>query len=170
VGSTKPPKIITKEFPMKFKLLKKLMMISALCISPLMASAEVVNINDASAAALSHYLKGVGTVKAESIVNYRKLNGDFKNINDIVNVKGIGKGILKKNLDDLSLTEGVVKWIKAKPKLVSIDNEVKVKRKPKKVSSNKLVSKVVSKPATKKVKKKKAADLNLTKTTPVKPR
>jgi len=155
---------------MKFKLLKKLLAISALCISPLMASAEMVNINDASATALAHYLKGVGIVKAESIVDYRELNGDFKSVNDLVNVKGIGKGILKKNLDDLSLTEGVVKWIKAKPRLVSIDAEATAKSKAKKVSSKKLASKVVSKAVTKKVKKKKAADLNLTGTAPLKPR
>jgi len=131
---------------MKFKLLKKLMVISALCISPLIASAEVVNINDASAAAMSHYLNGIGAVKAESIVKYRELNGDFKNINDIVNVKGIGPALLEKNFNDLSLTEGVVKLIKTKPRKVAAETEAKAKAKTKK-----LALKGVAKKAKKKV-------------------
>ena len=145
---------------MKFKLLKKLMFMSVFCISPFTASAEMVNINDASAAAMSHYLKGIGEVKAGSIVSYRELNGDFKNINDLTNVKGIGQGLLKKNLEDLSLTEGVVKWIKAKPKVVAIGEKSNQKLKVKKLNAKKIASKSVSKPEAKKVKKIKATDPN----------
>ena len=153
---------------MKFRLLKKLMLISALCISSFTASAEMVNINDASVAALSHYLKGIGAVKAESIVSYRELNGDFKSINDLTNVKGIGQGLLKKNLEDLSLTEGVVKWIKAKPKVVALDAETSQKTKVKKLNVKKVASKGVGKSKTKKVKKKKTTDLDKTNATSLK--
>jgi len=125
---------------MKLKFIK-IVFVSALLSLSANVSAEVVNINDASAAALSHYLKGVGSVKAESIVSYREVNGDFEKIEDIVNVKGIGPGILKKNIDDLSLTEGVVKWIKAKPKLVKIDSTSSAKTKRKKIESKKIASK-----------------------------
>ncbi|CAA6817032.1 MAG: Unknown protein [uncultured Thiotrichaceae bacterium] len=75
------------------------------------AFAGMVNINKADALTMQKNLKGVGKVKAESIVKYRKQHGAFKKIEDIVNVKGIGPKILKKNLKDLSLKQGAVKTI-----------------------------------------------------------
>jgi len=71
--------------------------------------AEVVNINKADAAAMQHYLAGIGEKKAKSIVKYRKDNGDFKEIEDIMEVKGIGEGIFKKIKSDISTSKGVTK-------------------------------------------------------------
>lgn len=139
----------------------KALFISALLSLSLNASAELVNINDASVAAMSHYLKGIGDVKASSIVKYRELNGDFNNIDDLVNVKGIGKGTLKKNRENLSVTEGIVKWIKAKPKLVVLDAKKASSKKNKKQVSKKLASKTVSKIVVKKTKKQEVADLEV---------
>jgi len=51
---------------------------------------EAVNINTASAEELAEGLKGVGLAKAEAIVSYRESNGQFKHIDELVNVKGIG--------------------------------------------------------------------------------
>ena len=130
------------------KLSFKSIAVAALLAASSIASAEIVNINEASAATMAHYLKGVGDVKAESIVKYREANGDFKSIDDLVNVKGVGKAIMKKNRSDLSLTEGVVKWVKGKPKLVVIDKDESVKVKPK--SEKSLVSKIITKKALKK--------------------
>jgi len=146
---------------MKLKSLK-LLLISALFSLPFSALAEMVNINDASAAAMSHYLKGIGTVKATSIVKFREANGDFKNIDDLVNVKGIGKGILKKNRDDLSLNEGVVKWMKSKPKLVTLSAKKPSKNTAKKRVSKKLASKTVEKGSSSKIKEQALVDLKLT--------
>ena len=54
-----------------------------------------VNINTAGAEELAT-LPGVGTVKAEAIITYRKANGKFKNINDLKEVKGIGDKMVEK--------------------------------------------------------------------------
>ena len=54
-----------------------------------------VNINSASAKELSG-LKGIGMKKAEAIIQYRKNNGDFKNVEDLAKVKGIGPKVLEK--------------------------------------------------------------------------
>ncbi len=53
-------------------------------------AAQPVNVNSASADELSESLKGIGMSKAEAIVNYRNENGQFKHIDELVNVKGIG--------------------------------------------------------------------------------
>lgn len=64
---------------------------------------EIVNINTASAKQLSKGLLGIGKVKAEAIVAYRETNGEFKKIEDLLKVEGIGKKILENNKERLSL-------------------------------------------------------------------
>jgi competence protein ComEA len=51
---------------------------------------QPVNVNSASAEEIAEALKGVGMSKAEAIVSYRSENGQFKHIDELVNVKGIG--------------------------------------------------------------------------------
>ncbi len=61
----------------------------------------VVNINKASASAMSAYLVGVGPTKAKAIVDYRRKNGKFTSAKDLMNVDGIGEATfngLKKNI------------------------------------------------------------------------
>ena len=53
-------------------------------------AAQPVNVNSASAEEIAEALKGVGMSKAEAIVSYRKENGQFKHVDELVNVKGIG--------------------------------------------------------------------------------
>ncbi len=53
-------------------------------------AAQPVNINTASAEDIAESLKGVGMSKAEAIVEYRNEHGQFKHMDELVNVKGIG--------------------------------------------------------------------------------
>lgn len=62
-----------------------------------------VNINTASAEQLASNLKGVGLKKAQAIVEYRKAFGDFKSVNELTAVKGIGDKTLEKNFAKLGL-------------------------------------------------------------------
>jgi len=142
---------------MKLKMLISIVFTALLAI-PFAVSAELVNINNASAEAMSHHLKGIGSVKAQSIVDYRESNGDFKRIDDLLDVKGIGKGLLKNNKLKLSLTEGVVALAKTKRKPVSIDTKVSDDSKTKALTSEKLASKASKKPKVSKTKKKKVAN------------
>jgi len=75
----------------------------------LVMAAELVNLNKADSAAIQQSLIGIGPIKAEAIVSYRKKNGSYKSIDDLLNVKGIGPGLVKKNKKYLSLSKGVVK-------------------------------------------------------------
>jgi competence protein ComEA len=60
-----------------------------------------VNINTADALTLSKNIKGVGLKKAQAIISYREKNGEFKTIQDLKKVKGIGVKLLEKNKDTL---------------------------------------------------------------------
>lgn len=61
-----------------------------------------VRINTASVAELQQ-LNGVGEKKAQAIVEYRQKNGNFKTIDELKNVKGIGPKLIEKNQSRLGL-------------------------------------------------------------------
>lgn len=54
----------------------------------------MVNINTATVDELKA-LKGIGETRAKDVIEYRKKNGDFKTIEDLEKVKGIGPGTMK---------------------------------------------------------------------------
>lgn len=64
---------------------------------------SAVDINTASVDELTS-LNGVGASKAQDIVTYRKTHC-FKDINELVNVKGIGSKTLAKNKGNLTASE-----------------------------------------------------------------
>lgn len=59
------------------------------------APVKQVDINDATAAELSS-LPGIGEKIAERIIEYRNKNGNFRRIEELQNVKGIGKKMFAK--------------------------------------------------------------------------
>ncbi len=65
--------------------------------------AAPVNINTASADEIAEAMVGVGASKAEAIVTFRKENGPFKSIDDLVLVKGIGEKTVEKNRANLAV-------------------------------------------------------------------
>ncbi len=67
------------------------------------AMAAKVNINSADVQTLADGIDGVGPAIAAAIVTYRDQQGPFKTIDQLVEVKGIGPGILEKNRDDLMI-------------------------------------------------------------------
>ncbi len=108
--------------------------------------AEVVNINKATAAALQENLKGIGEKKAQAIVAYRKEYGAFRTLDEIMEMKGIGKGIFKKIKADISLDKGVTALVDQKPvKSATKEAVKKTSKKPIKEQSAVKVIKPVSK-------------------------
>lgn len=61
-----------------------------------------ININTASVSELMT-LDGIGEVKAKAIVEYRTENGNFKSIDDLVLVSGVGEKTLEKNRDRITV-------------------------------------------------------------------
>ncbi|MNW21451.1 ComE operon protein 1 [compost metagenome] len=52
---------------------------------------------------LQRELSGVGEAKAKAIVAYREGNGPFASVDELLEVKGIGKAILDKNREKLEV-------------------------------------------------------------------
>lgn len=75
-----------------------LAMVIAFCGAIQAENTGKINLNKATVEELSQ-LKGIGMKYAERIVQYRDKNGPFKNIEDLLNVQGIGPKTLEKNKD-----------------------------------------------------------------------
>ena len=69
------------------------------------ANPTTININTADSEALVDGLAGVGPEKAMAIVRYRQANGPFKQVNDLVQVKGIGENTIKRNRAYITVDE-----------------------------------------------------------------
>ena len=69
------------------------------------ALAAPIDINTADANTLAASLTGIGAAKAEAIVAYREANGPFKNLEELVNVKGVGEKTVEKNRAILVIKE-----------------------------------------------------------------
>ena|SRR5688572_5243788 len=69
---------------------------------PITVSAEVVNLNSATAAQIAS-LPGIGPKTADLVVQYRVKNGPFKKIEEIMNVRGIGEKSFLKIKDRLTV-------------------------------------------------------------------
>ncbi|MBV4457383.1 helix-hairpin-helix domain-containing protein [Pseudomonas sp. COR58] len=67
------------------------------------ATSAKVDLNDADAATLQKELAGVGEAKAKAIVAHRETNGPFASVDELLEVKGIGKAILDRNRDRLEV-------------------------------------------------------------------
>lgn len=78
-----------------------------LCFSPFLAAVEApqdstqqiaqVDINKADAATIAAALDGIGMVKAEEIVAYRTMFGNFRSVDELLAVPGIGEVTLERN-------------------------------------------------------------------------
>ena len=88
---------------MMLKTLRIIVMALVLSLVSVAAFAAPVNINTATAEEIAEAMVGVGVSKAEAIVTFRKENGPFKSIDDLVLVKGIGEKTVEKNRANLAV-------------------------------------------------------------------
>ena len=94
---------------------------------------KVVNLNKADANTLRYYLKGIGEVKAEAIIQYRKDNGKFSSAADLLKVSGIGEATFKGLKKNVSTSRGET----SAPKLPTAGAVAKSKANSSKKSSKK---------------------------------
>ncbi|MFB4393756.1 MULTISPECIES: ComEA family DNA-binding protein [unclassified Pseudomonas] len=68
-----------------------------------LSESTVININHVDEATLQDKLTGVGKAKAQAIIKYRELNGPFKTVDELLEVKGIGNALLERNRGALTV-------------------------------------------------------------------
>ena len=94
---------------------------SRLLLAALLATASAgawcapVNVNTADAATIAENLSGIGTVKAQAIVDYRQRHGPFRSINELAQVKGISQKLINRNRSDLRVDRAPVNAAVAAP-------------------------------------------------------
>ena len=60
-----------------------------------------IDLNKADAKTLSKSYKGIGKKRAEAIVSYRETHGGFKSVDELANVRGLGKSFVNSHLEQL---------------------------------------------------------------------
>src|SRR4026207_1798410 len=83
--------------------MKKLLLALVLWFAVAGIAVAAVNINTATKEELTS-LKGVGAKRAQEIIDYRKKNGDFKSVDDLEKVPGIGPGIMKQIRSEVTVS------------------------------------------------------------------
>lgn len=68
--------------------------------------AEMLNINKAGAEEIALKLGGIGLKKAKDIVKYRNSHGEFKSMDDLTKVSGIGAKTVEKIKNMITLKTG----------------------------------------------------------------
>jgi competence protein ComEA len=86
-------------------ILQKTLVAALVCFAFGNANAEVIDINSADADSIAANVTGIGPAKAEAIVAYRKANGAFESVDDLMLVKGIGGTTLDKIRDNLTVNK-----------------------------------------------------------------
>ena len=83
--------------------MKKLLLAVAMWFTLSGVALAVVNINTATKEELTT-LKGVGDKRAQEIIDYRKKNGNFKSVDELEKVPGIGPGLMKQIRSNVTVT------------------------------------------------------------------
>jgi len=60
-----------------------------------------IHLNKADVTALTKSFKGIGKKRAEAIVSYRETHGSFKSVEDLAQVRGLGKQFVSSHLTQL---------------------------------------------------------------------
>jgi competence protein ComEA len=64
-----------------------------------------VNVNTAQAQVLAEVLDGIGSAKAQAIIEYREQYGEFTSVEELLDVRGIGPRVLEANREKIALSD-----------------------------------------------------------------
>ena len=84
----------------------RMVLLALFWISPLAwALPGAVNVNTAGAQELADVLDGVGSARAEAIVEYREKYGDFESLEELMDVSGIGPAVIDANKERITFRD-----------------------------------------------------------------
>lgn len=83
--------------------MKKSLLAALVAVFPAGLLAGPVDLNTADAETIARELNGVGSARAQAIVDYRDEYGAFESEEDLLNVAGIGRHILDVNRANIRL-------------------------------------------------------------------
>jgi competence protein ComEA len=66
---------------------------------------QTVNVNKADAQTIARVLTGIGETKAQAIVRYREEHGEFVDVYELANVKGVGERTIEMNEGRIILSD-----------------------------------------------------------------
>jgi competence protein ComEA len=84
--------------------MKKLLLALTILFS-INVMAKPVNINTADAEKIADSISGLGLKKAQTIIDYRTKNGEFKTLDDLNKVSGIGDKTIEKIKADILFSD-----------------------------------------------------------------
>ena len=73
-------------------------------VPPTEQKIDKINLNKADAKTLAKSCKGIGKKRAEAIVKYREAHGNFRSVEQLAEVSGIGKQFVKRHQTQLEGT------------------------------------------------------------------
>lgn len=83
--------------------MKKIVWILAMFFAYTSMAFAAINLNTATHEELDT-VKGIGPAKAQAIIDYRNVNGPFRSVDDLKNVKGFGDKTVNKMRSELSVS------------------------------------------------------------------
>ena len=136
-------------------MLRKLLLGLVTLMASIGMAIAAVNINTATQEELES-LPNIGPVKAKAIIDYRKANGNFKTVDDIKSVKGIGDISFDKLKSQISVSGATV--VEAAPAGKADKKEPKADKKAAKAEASAPAAEQSAAKAEKKSKKKDKKD------------
>src|ERR1044071_4571554 len=102
-GRNSSKRLAAESPPKQGGFMKKLVLAFAIWLAALGIALAAVNVNTASKDELVS-VKGIGEKRAQAIIDYRTKNGQFKAVDDLEKVPGIGPGLMKQIKPQVSVS------------------------------------------------------------------